>query len=297
MKKVLLTGGSGFIGAPTARQLAMRGYDVVAQCRRMDFKLGGIRVRRVELLDRAAVDALIDEEKPDMLVHLAWIATPGVYQQSLENLAWARESLYLLERFAQSGGKRAVMVGTCFEYDLSFGFLREDATLEKPDTLYGAAKLSFSILARAYAERFGLSLACARLFYLFGEREHPARAVPYAILSGLRGEPMICRSHGAIRDYMSENMAAAALCDVLESDVRGVINISSGEGLSIRDIFTHVAEKLGRTDLLVFGNEPAIPAAVIGDAHKLHSEVGFVPDENWRTGIDRCIDWWKTAEG
>jgi nucleoside-diphosphate-sugar epimerase len=294
MQKVLVTGVSGFIGTPTARELARRGLDVVGVCRRADFALEGARVRRADLLDRAQIDALIEEERPDALLHLAWIATPGVYRDAPQNIAWAREGLYLLERFATRGGTRAVMAGTCFEYDGTCGFLREDITPERPDTLYGCAKLSLSVLARAYARQIGLPLAWARLFYLLGERESAERAVPYAIRAGLRGEAIRCRSPDALRDYMPEREAARALCDVLASGICGAVNIASGGAPSMGEIFSFIAEETGAR--VRFGEEPARPAAVIGDARRLREEAGFVPRETWRETVRRCVGWWETRE-
>jgi len=295
MKRILVTGGSGFIGAPTARILAERGYEVCVVCSRADFELDGAGVYRADLLERSQIDKLIDTVKPDALVHLAWIATPGVYQQSLLNLAWARESLYLLERFVLSGGSRALMVGTCFEYDLAYGHLFESITPEKPGTLYGAAKLSLSTLGRAYAAQTGISLACPRLFYLFGEREAPTRAIPYAILAALRGEPMKCQAPSAVRDYMPEIEMARALCSILESDIRGVVNVASGEGLTMREMFTFIAEQTDRKENLDFADVHTDPAVIIGDNRRLRDEVGFVRSESWQEGLIRCIEWWKKA--
>jgi nucleoside-diphosphate-sugar epimerase len=294
MPKVLLTGVSGFIGMPTARELVRRGYEVLGVCRRADFAMEGVRVRRADLLDRAQTDALLGEEKPDILMHLAWIATPGVYRDAPENIAWAREGLYLLERFARCGGSCAVMTGTCFEYDPTHGFMREDVTPQRPRTLYGAAKLSLSVLSRAWAERTGLPLAWARLFYLLGEREHEDRAVPYAIRAGLRGEEIHCLAPDAVRDYMSENEAARALCDVMASGMRGAVNIASGEGPAMREIFSFIANEPGARARL--GNQKADPPSVLGDPRRLREEAGFIPRETWQQAALRCIAW-RREEG
>lgn len=290
--RVLVTGASGFVGQPVALALAAQGYEVHGVSTRTG-ALPGVFWHTADLLDRAQTAALLASVQPEYLVHLAWIATPGQYQQAPENLAWARESLWLLERFAQLGGKRAVMAGSCFEYDLSYGYLREHSTPEKPDTLYGSAKLATARLAQAYAERVGVSLAWARLFYILGQRESPARAVPYAIVSALAGKPFRCQSPAGLRDYMTEQEVARALCMLLAGDIRGVVNIATGRGPAMGEIFTYIADSLQAGHLLTLGDTPPAPAVVIGDTGRLYSEVGFCPRETWQQGVDRCIAWWK----
>ena len=87
-----------------------------------------VQVRRADLLDLGAIDALVEAVRPSHLLHFAWIATPGVYWQSAENHRWLAASQTLLRSFQLRGGVRAVMAGSCAEYDWSRAGVCNEAT-------------------------------------------------------------------------------------------------------------------------------------------------------------------------
>ncbi|MEA2334601.1 MAG: hypothetical protein QOG40_1091, partial [Solirubrobacteraceae bacterium] len=140
MSRVLLTGSTGFVGRHTLEALVRGGHEVHAVARSAGPPTDGVSWHTVDLLDPAAPGAaLISDVEPEMLVHLAWYAAHGSFWSSTQNLRWVECSLALLRAFAAAGGRRAVIAGTCAEYDWSQECLDEDAPLN-PATLYGAAK-------------------------------------------------------------------------------------------------------------------------------------------------------------
>src|SRR5439155_6654344 len=133
-----------------------------------------------------AVRALLAAVRPTHLLHLAWIATPGVYWTSPENHRWVEASLHLLRCFAAGGGRRAVLTGTCAEYDWSAaGVCHETQTPLRPTTVYGVCKDELRRRAEEVCRAAGVSLAWARLFFLYGPGEHPARLFP-GVVQALR---------------------------------------------------------------------------------------------------------------
>ncbi len=300
MTRALVTGGTGFVGRHAVRALQQRGWEVHGLTSRADVPPEtGVAWHQVDLLQPGAVRAVIDRVHPSHLLHCAWDVTPGRYASSIGNLAWARASLELLEAFGAAGGRRAVMVGTCFEYDGQHGFCSEAITPIQPATLYGVAKDSVRRLSEAYARQTGVALVWARLFYLYGPHEHPSRLVSSVILALLRGEPARC-SHGRqIRDFLHVADVGAALAATLESPVTGAVNIASGQPLAIRDLVHTVADRLGARDRVQLGAIPAAagePPLIVGDARRLTDEVGWRPTFDLGAGIDDAIAWW-TEEG
>jgi nucleoside-diphosphate-sugar epimerase len=302
MKRVLLTGASGFIGRHCWAPLLERGFEVCAVSSR-DMSSGDkadvddpVRWFRADLLDRSRIEPLLAEVRPTHLLHLAWMVVPGQSYDSLDNLRWVQSSLDLTEAFARQGGRRVVVAGTCYEYDQRYGLCHEDRTPRAPDTRYGVAKNALQELLSAFAPSWDVSFAWPRLFFLYGPHEHPRRLVSSVICSLLSGEPANC-SHGRqLRDYLHAADAADALAAILDSDLAGPVNVGSGVPVSLRSIVEEVGRQLDRTDLLRLGAIPARPGEtplVAADTTRLAESLGWRPRINLSDGIERTIRWWQ----
>src|SRR5208282_4421116 len=187
-KRVLLTGAGGFVGRHCVPKLLECGYEVHAVSRAGACSpLRGVTWHSVDLLELPSVSALVERLRPAHLLHLAWFTVHGDYWSSPENFRWVQASLHLLQTFAEHGGRRAVFVGTCAEYDWSYGYCRERLTPLAPTTVYGACKHALQVLLESFAGGCELSAAWARLFFLFGPHEHPNRLLPAVIGALLRG--------------------------------------------------------------------------------------------------------------
>lgn len=293
--KVLLTGASGFIGRQCLRTLIQRGHDVCAvssQPRSTE----GVEWREADLLDFDQVRVLAASVKATHLLHLAWVATPGVYWTSLDNARWVASSVHLLHQFQQNGGGRVVMAGTCAEYLWNEEICSEKTTPLLPGTLYGSCKHALQLVLGAFAHQAGMSGAWGRIFFTYGPHEHPARLVPSVVRRLLLGEPAPC-SHGAqVRDFLFVDDVADAFVALLVSDVSGPVNIASGDAVTIRELVLRIAGRLDAEGLLRFGARAATsgePKSIVADVSRLRNEVGWVPQYDLATGLDATIRWWR----
>ena len=296
MKKVLVTGASGFIGKYTPALLAALGYEVLAVSSAATPLKGfpeSIRWHQANLLDAAECTALMGVVKPTHLLHLAWYAYPGKFWAAPENLEWVSASVTLMKVFHEQGGRRVVMAGTCAEYDWSFGQCTETSTPCRPATLYGTAKHSIALMLEAWAALTKMSSAWGRIFFLYGPGEYPARLVPSVITSILDGVPARCTHGEQVRDFMYVEDVAAAFVALLDSEVEGDVNIASGTPLQLKDLVYAIADKLGRPDLIQLGAIPANPdepSLLTASVSRLCSEVGFLPKYSLAEGIERTVE-------
>lgn len=156
MKRVLVTGGSGFIGRQVWNPLRSRGFEIHATGRHpLADNPPGVVFHPVDLFDRASHQALLERVKPDHLLHLAWYAEPGQYWDAPQNLAWLAATQSLVGAFCAAGGRRVVGAGSCAEYDWSDGLLIEGHTAEQPESQYGKAKLAAGQCAAAIVSAAG----------------------------------------------------------------------------------------------------------------------------------------------
>jgi nucleoside-diphosphate-sugar epimerase len=301
--RVLLTGGSGFIGSRAIAPLLAAGYDVHALGRRRG-DVPDVSWHQVDLLDDRATARAVAEVAAERLLHLAWYTEHGRFWTAGENLDWVAASVRLLRSFAEAGGRRAVIAGTCAEYDWAgpverCSELERDrraATPLRPATLYGTSKHATRLVAEAYAREAGLSLAWGRVFLLYGAGEDERRLVAHVARALLAGEQAQTSDGAQIRDFMHVDDVAAGFVALLSSAVEGPVNIASGEGVAIADVLALIAREAGRPELLRLGALPrrhGEPERLVADATRLRDEVGFRPSVTLEQGIARTVASWR----
>ena len=284
--RILITGATGFVGARVVEALAQRpGAEIVGLARHTPpdgLALRGVRWQQADVLDEAAMHAVLRDLRPEVLLHAAWYVEHGKFWAAPENECWVEASFALAAHFFEAGGRRMVGLGTCAEYDTDAPGAdlpwAEDRVLA-PSTPYGAAKARLaSALFELAARAAGREVAWARLFHLFGPGEHPARLVPSVINALRAGEPARCGPGELVRDFASTWFVGRALAALLSSNVTGAVNVASGVPVSIGALAGRIAALLGREDLLAVGALPGrlgeVPCMLAGTA-RLQREVGF----------------------
>lgn len=296
MKKVLVTGASGFIGRHCLSLLRPRGFDVYAISSKPQSSFDGIQWVQCDLLNNADIKGLVTAINPSHLLHFAWMTTPGKLWSSRDNLEWVKSSIDLIEAFALQGGKRAVFAGTCAEYDWSAAEFVEGKTPCLPRNVYGSSKLALHLLVDCLSKQLGFSQAWGRVFYLYGPHEHPHRFVPSVIRGLLQQIPVPC-SHGRqIRDFMNVRDVADAFAALLDSEVQGIVNIGSGVGVSLKKVIETITERLGGHHLIQYDEMPVPqddPPQLIANTKRLNDEVRWSPKYTLEEGINEAISWWS----
>ncbi len=301
MTRVLVTGGSGFIGRHSIKHLLESGFEVHAvynRIRRSGELMQAPKLvwHEVNLLDRAGTDSLLAHLKATHLLHFAWYAEPNKFWDSPQNLEWLQASSALLKSFAKNGGKRFVGAGTCAEYDWSQGKLSESATPINPQSLYGSCKSNFQKYAETFCKENNLSFAWGRIFWLYGPGEDARRLIPYVINNLLSGEEAACTEGNQMRDYMYVDDVARAFALLLASNKEGALNIGSGQAVKVSDLINHVGKLLDRKDYINLGARPTPPneaPLVVAEISRLYHELNFRSQYNLDTGIRETIDWWQ----
>jgi len=299
--KVLITGASGFVGSHVARLLVAEGCEVYALVRessnrwRIQDILPSMYLWQSDLVAFENVNTYLQEIKPELCIHLAWYAVPGKYLNSQENLDSIQASINLLSQLAELGCKRFVGIGTCFEYDLSLGYLSE-SSLTKPITLYAATKVALSTILQQFAQITEMEVAWIRLFYQYGPMEDERRLIPGIISSLLRDEVVKTTKGEQIRDFLHIEDVASAIWAVAKSNVSGVVNVGSGQPVTVGQIALELGNLLGKPDLIHLGAlpyRPNDPMFICANNELLRKKTDWTQKYNLTTGLKNTIKWYK----
>ena len=320
-KRVLVTGAGGFIGRWSVPALLRLGYEVHAVLsgtagRAVPVQLDGAKIHFADLLNDAHLDALIRGVKPSHLLHFAWIATPGLYWNSEENFRWLAASKRLLRTFHAQGGGRAVMAGSCAEYDWSRVEVCDELSSPLADgkivaptdaaapsdavSRYAACKIALQRMLGDFGRREHLSTAWGRIFFQFGPHEHPDRLVPSVICNLLLNREAPC-SHGRqIRSFLHVADVGEAFAAVLDSELEGPVNIGSDERVALTDLVGRIARQIGRPELLRLGARPAPPrepSLLVPEIRRLRDEALWRPRFTLNEALSDTIAWWRGRLG
>ena len=295
-RRVLVTGATGFIGRYTLSPLRELGFEIHVAGRKPSDD-PAVTFHTANLFDPADVLRIAREAQASHLLHLAWDTEPGRFWNSSLNLDWVGASLAMVQAFAEAGGTRVVLAGTCAEYRWGAEAPLDEIRSElAPATLYGVSKDALRRIVSAYAETAPLSFAWGRIFFLYGPGEKPGRLVSDAIRTLGARQPFATTDGNQRRDFMHVDDVARAFALLLASEVQGAVNIASGEAVPIRSILEAIALETGGQEMLRLGERPRPandPAVIEAAVDRLRYEVGFTPRHTMSEGLAQSAKWSK----
>ncbi len=302
MKRVLVTGASGFLGSFVVEHLVQSKISV-AILRRPDsdlWRLGDTAARVESIVGdleqpdsfRAAARAFA----PDTVLHLAW---HGVASRHRNDVAQVERNLHgtlaLVETASEIGARAWIGAGSQAEYGPQSGPLNEDAPTQ-PTTLYGAAKLAAGHLTARLAALRGLRFAWLRVFSTYGPRDNPDWMIPSVVRAlGRRERPAL--TAGEQRwDYLHVEDAAAAFHAVAATpDAAGIFNLGSGQAPRLRQVVEILRDAVDPGLPLGFGEIPYRSDQVMflqADITRLQAATGWMPRRTLRDGLRETAAWY-----
>lgn len=292
-QKILVTGGSGFIGSHLCRRLCKDGAEVHAISRTQHASDGnGLYWWQVDLAETEAIQKLVRTIKPDVIFHLA------------SHVAGAREldlviptfrsnlmsTVNLLTAISEMGCRRIVLAGSLEEPEL-------ESAQAIPSSPYAAAKWASSAYARMFHALYQLPVVILRVFMVYGPAQWDVRKlIPYVILSLLRGEaPKLTSGERQIDWVYVEDVIEGLLAAARSPHVEGyTIEIGSGELVPIQTIVEHLVCLINPQIQPLFGTVPNRPLEQIRVANTENAAalMGWEPVTSLEDGLKRTVDWY-----
>jgi len=308
-ERVLVTGGTGFIGAHLVKKLVQKGAKVfVLNHPKVDTirlnlisVLGSVCILPGDLYDRQSVRDAVKSSQPKTVYHLA---ARGVRAKDSDLSAIAKVNIIgsanILESCKEFKVKRLVWMGSGFEYSKNIsGPIDENGVIE-PVTWYGATKVASWELARYFNREIELELVTLRLFSAFGPMEHLSRFIPYVITRMIENKPVELTSGEQERDYLYVDDIINAL--VLLGEKPGidgeVYNLGSRKTLAIKEIAQLISCLVGSKSELKIGvrqKQRQEASRLLANTTKIE-KLGWKCLIDLREGLEKTINWYRESQ-
>jgi GDP-L-fucose synthase len=306
-KRVMVTGGSGFLGRHVVAALERHGCaDVVV-----------VRKAQHDLTHEPDVIRLFEDARPDIVVHLAAVVGGiGANRESPGRFFYQNVMMGVLtmERARLAGVGKFVGVGTICAYpkDAPVPFLERDlwnGYPEETNAPYGIAKKMLLVQGQAYRQEYGFNAIHLLPVNLYGPHDNfdpsSSHVIPALVRKCLEAieagaDEVVCWGTGnATREFLYvEDCAEAIVLAAEQYDRPEPVNLGAGFEISIRDLAELIAELTGFGGRLVF--DPTKPDGQPRrslDVTRARDSFGFVATTDFRTGLARTIEWYRARRG
>jgi dolichol-phosphate mannosyltransferase len=303
MKRCLVTGASGFVGANLVRRLLRDGHEVHVLLRpeyqnwRLRDIASSLRSHTVDLADRELVRESVQRIRPEWVFHLAAYGaypTQTGFARMVEINVTGTASLL----DACSDVAAFVYTGSSSEYGYKDHPPRETEIVE-PNSHYAITKAAATHYCQFMARKTGVNAITVRLYSIYGPYEDPSRLIPTLVVYGLQGKLPPLVSPATARDFVYVDDAVDALIALAQSVRPGAIyNLCSGVQTSLATV-VESARKL--MDIAV---DPVWSSMEqrswdtdvwVGSPETMAKDIGWRSKVDFATGLQRTIDWFTTT--
>ena len=325
--KLLVTGGAGFIGSAVVRLAVARGHGVVnldaltyAACLDNVASVSDSPLysfEQADIRDRAALDRIFSDHKPDAVMHLAAeshvdrsIDGPGAFIET--NVTGTYNMLEAARAYWTAQGRPDTFRFHHISTDEVFGSLgptgmfTEDTSYD-PRSPYSASKAASDHLVRAWAETYGLPVVLTNCSNNYGPYHFPEKLIPVVILKALAGAPLPIYGDGSnIRDWLYVEDHADALLTVLaQGQVGRSYNIGGENERSNLELVQTLCEILDRLrpgnapyaeQITFVTDRPGHDARYAIDPTRIRTELGWRPSVTVEEGLEKTVQWYLDNE-
>lgn len=302
--KSFITGATGFVGANLVRRLLREGHEVNVLVRknspfwRIKELSDDVRIHEADLRNGAEIQKVIRSVRPNIIYHLA---TFGGFASQTDTQAIMEANFLgtvnLLRACEMVGFDYFVNTGSSSEYGIKTKPMRESEVLE-PLGDYGVAKAAATLFCQAEYKTKGVPVVTLRLFSPYGPWDDPRRLIPYVIACLLRNKRPQLSSSASVRDYIYIDDVIECYLKVTKySEFAGqVINVGSGNQISIGDVASIIEQRLGSNSMSVWGKrslQRAEPEIWTADIEKAKTLLNWKPKIGIEEGLNSTIEWMR----
>lgn len=295
--RVLVTGGSGFIGSHVVDRLLQHGihpiiFDQVRSLYHTNTESFIGSILDVETL-RIAMSGV------HACIHLAAIAdVKAVFEDpSYAETVNTRGTLCVLEASRRAKLKRVVYGSTTWVYsDCTEPQVDEESPIAPPTHLYTATKIASEYYCRSYSKLYGLDQTILRFGIPYGPRAREGAVIPIFVRKALSGEPLTIAGDGAqFRQFIYvEDLAEGVVLSLRPAAANRLYNLDGREKISIRQIAETIQGLVGNVQIVTTPGRPGDFSGKQIRSDRALAELGWKATTPFPEGIRRYIDWYQT---
>jgi UDP-glucose 4-epimerase len=294
--RVLVTGGSGFIGSHVVDKLRLRGHEPVIYDLRPSpwHEEGTVETVLGSITDREALERAL--QNVGAVAHLAAVADVNDVHAEPEDAERvnARGTVTVLEAARRSGVKRILYASTIWVYsDCAEDDVDEDTLLPPPSHLYTSTKLAGELYCKAYQELYGIDYTTLRFGIPYGPRAREAAVIPAFVNKALKGEALTLAGDGSQsrRFVYVEDLADGVAAGLAPVAINRVYNLASNETVTIKRIAETVKELIGDTEIVYAPARPGDFGGKIVSSERAERELGWTAATPFEEGVKRYVQW------
>ncbi|NVM22028.1 MAG: GDP-mannose 4,6-dehydratase [Desulfobacterales bacterium] len=303
--RVLVTGGSGFIGGRLIPKLVECGHEVYSLERYVTGRyVLGAKAMTVfgDLRDSFTIRKLVREVQPDSVIHLASISPVSfsydhpqeVFEvNTLGTINLAESCLREVPNFRQF-----LMAGTSEEYGNQTEIpIKEDAEL-RPNSPYAVSKVAADKYLQYMCEAYDFPATVLRPFNTYGREDNTHFVVERTITQMLQGKKIKLGDPQPVRDFMyvDDHANAYLACLGNKKVIGDIFNFCTGYGVSIKELIGQIAKLVGFDGEIIWGTIPTRPLDIkklVGNCEKAKHVLGWKPKYTLEGGLRKTVDFWK----
>jgi UDP-glucose 4-epimerase len=294
--RVLVTGGSGFIGSHVVDKLRLRGHQPIIYDLRPSpwHEAGSVQAVLGSITDREALERAL--QGCDAVAHLAAVADVNDVHAEPEDAERvnARGTVTVLEAARRSGVKRILYASTIWVYsDCADDDVDEDTLLPPPSHLYTSTKLAGELYCKAYQELYGIDYTILRFGIPYGPRAREAAVIPAFVNKALKGDPLTLAGDGSQsrRFVYVEDLAEGVALGLNELAANRVYNLASDETVTIKQIAETVKDLIGDVEIVYTPARPGDFGGKVVSSERAERELSWTAATPFHEGVRRYVAW------
>lgn len=283
--KILII-GNGFLATSIVQRLEAEGHELLIFSRTFSALIASEQILGNIFNFEEFIKAL--DWKPQVILHTAWITTPGIYRDDPSNFRYSDFTTNLAKFVAKSDIEHLIILGTCAEYGRQIGPSMAGLTAPSPSSLYAEQKFVAFNSVRELLQGSSVRFTWVRIFYPYGPNQNQNRLIPRLIYTIKNGGTLVLADTSSIYDWITTRDIALAISWILNNELPMEIDVGTSFGYTNLELM-RTLEKLLQSKYPSLSNGPhdfGLNEVFIADKKSPLFLSGWSPMDTLTTGLD-----------